>query len=82
MATVAFAIGAIFYYAEVATIVNDPVWENEIKDKCPDLINVYQTMERIGCGDIYASFGKVGYLIGAYFGVFYSYTKYEGMTMF
>lgn len=82
MAALTLAIGAIFYYSEVATIVNDPVWETFIKDKCPDLFDHYQTMERIYAGDIYASFGKIGYLLGAYFGIFYSYVKYEGLTKF
>ena len=77
-----FTIGAIFYYSVVATVVNDSVWESMIKDKCPDLFDQYQTMERIYAGDIYASFGKIGYLLGAYFGLFYSYVKFEGITMF
>lgn len=82
MAAVTFTIGAIFYYSMVATISNDPVWEGIIKEKCPDLFDHYQTIERIYAGDIFASFGKIGYALGAYFGIIYSYIKFEGITKF
>lgn len=82
MTAVFLCIGAIFYYSLVATTTNDPAWEGFIKEKCPDLFDHYQTIERIYAGDIYASFGKIGYVLGAYFGIIYAYVKYEGTTKF
>ena len=47
----------------------EPVWEMNIRQKCPDYFTMEDhTIERFYSGRIMASFGLIGYLAGAYCG--------------
>ena len=64
---VALMIACVFYWIMTAFIVNDPLWEANIKLKCPDFFSKhYDTIDRFYHGYTLGSFGQIGYLVGAY----------------
>ena len=78
-----FMAGMINYWIVASTVTNDPKWGVNIREKCHSVLEQEgMNLDRFYSGAILAQFGWLGYLLGAYYGVLFTYVRYEGTWRF
>ena len=78
--TCVLLIGIAIYLVIVNTVTDESVWQVNVTNKCPDFIKSSTDLDRFYYDYSLASFGQVGYLIGAYCGIVFQYERFEGLS--
>ena len=74
-------LGTCCYLISIVTIEYDPVWNQNIKEKCPDFFDTCDgDLQRFYADYTFSSFGQISYLCGAYCGIVFQYWYFEGLS--